>query len=135
MMDKPESQETGSKEHEIKDEFDLKKAEYALKVQEFKAQSKVNERNSWFTSPILVVVLSALFGLLGSGIGAALQGYSNTQLERQKFEATLIQKALESTQQEERARNLLFLVDAGLIKSLDSRKIEELARNPARLPV
>ena len=103
----------------IKNELDLKKAELTLKEKELAEKTESERRNIWFTSPLIVTALSAIFGLLGTGIGAVLQGYWNTQLERQKFESVLIQKALEQKDREEVAKNLLFLVKIGLIQSLN----------------
>src|SRR5258706_114931 len=80
-------------------------------------------RHSWLTSPLLVAVGSTIFGLLGTGVGAALQGFSNTALERQKFESGLIQKALETSDKNEAATNLQFLVGIGLISQFDTQKI------------
>jgi hypothetical protein len=91
-------------------------------------------KHLWLTSPVVIGVTSALFTVLGTGIGVLLQGHSNTQLERQKFESALILKALETTKKEDTANNLKFLLDAGLIQSLDKGKIYELAKTPANLP-
>lgn len=68
-------------------------------------------------------------------MGAGLQGYSNFQLERQKFEFTLIQNALETKDTNEAAKRLQFLVKSGVITSLDSDKIQQLAENPEQLPI
>lgn len=99
-------------------------------VQQKLRRNEAKRRRIWLTSPLALAVV----GLLGTGIGASLQGYWNTQLERQKFESTLIQKALETSKKEEAANNLKFLVDAGLIQSLDKSKIAQLAKTPANLP-
>jgi hypothetical protein len=126
-------------------ELILKERELALKEQETKAKIELEKRGVWFSSPVLIGVASAIFGLIGTGIGAAFQGYSNFnlerqkfesnfQLERQKFEFALIQKALESSDRKEAAKQLLFLVDSGVIQSLDSEKIRKSAANPEQLP-
>src|SRR5258706_3263223 len=91
-------------------------------------------RHSWLTSPLLVAVGSTIFGLLGTGVGAGLQGFSNTALERQKFESGLIQKALETSDKNEAATNLQFLVGIGLISQFDTQKIAMMARDPQKLP-
>jgi hypothetical protein len=83
-----------------------------------------------FASPLLL----ALVGLLGTGVGAVLQGYWNTKLEREKFEFSLIQKALDTADKNEAGRNLKFLVEAGLLSQFDGRKIETLASTPDKLP-
>jgi WD40 repeat protein len=83
----------------------------------------------------VLAILSAVSVLLAGGIGAALQGFSNTRLERQKFESQLIQKALETKDKNEAAKNLLFLVDSGVIQSLDGHRIKEIANSPEQLPI
>lgn len=112
----------------------LKEREVALKEQEARAKIQLDQRGIWFSSPVLIGIVSAVFGLVGTGIGAALQGYSNFQLERQKFEFSLIQKALENKERKEAAKQLLFLVDSGAIQSLNSERIRKLAANPSQLP-
>jgi hypothetical protein len=93
------------------------------------------KRSSVFSSPLVLGLFSAIFGLLGTGIGAALQGYSTLQLERQKFESSLIQKALDTKDKSEAAKSLLFLVDSGIIQSLDAARIRKIAENPEQLPI
>jgi hypothetical protein len=86
--------------------------------------------SNWFTSPLLL----AIVGLIGTGVGAVLQGFWNTRLEREKFEFSLIEKALATRDKNEAALNLKFLVDAGLISQFNSEKIASLASNPKALP-
>jgi hypothetical protein len=83
---------------------------------------------------LLVVLVPAFFAVLGTGIGASLSGYLNLKLERFKFEVGLIQKAFETGDQNEVARRLKFLVDAGLVDSLNSQQLTELAKSPDDLP-
>lgn len=115
-------------------EITLKEREIAFKEQETKAKIELDKRGVWFSSPLLIGLFSAVFGILGTGIGAALQGYSNLQLERQKFESSLIQKALEIKDRKEAAKTLLFLVNSGVIQSLDKAKIRKIAENSEQLP-
>jgi Putative peptidoglycan binding domain len=91
---------------------------------------EVDRRNIWLTAPLLVT----LVGLIGTGVGAVLQGYWNNRLERDKFEYSLIQKALETADKGEAARNLKFIVNAGLISGFNSEKILALADKPEQLP-
>lgn len=119
-------------------EFRLREMELKLREKELDAKIAAGgenaRRNAWLASPLLVAVGSTIFGLLGTGVGAALQGFSNTALERQKFEAGLIQKALETTDKSEAATNLLFLAGIGLISQFDTQKIVMMARDPQKLP-
>ena len=87
----------------------------------------------WHGAPIAVTIASAIFGLLGTGVGALLQGYANTSLERQKFEFALIEKAVDTKDKAEAAKNLAFLASTGAIRSLNAQKIAELAK-PATVP-
>ncbi|MFG6107179.1 hypothetical protein U2F10_33395 [Leptothoe sp. EHU-05/26/07-4] len=119
----------------------LAEKELALKEQELRANINQKSRDLWFTSPVLLGIASAVFGLLGTGIGAALQGHASLRLERQKFEFLLIQKSLEPSGEEsssddrkEAAKQLVFLVDSGIIQSLDAEKIKQLAEEPENLP-
>jgi hypothetical protein len=126
-------------EDSLKDaEFRLREKELRLKEKELDAKiTEIGEntrRNVWLASPLLVAAGSTIFGLLGTGVGAALQGFSNTALERQKFEAGLIQKALETPDKNEAATNLVFLVSVGLISQFDTQKITMMARDPQKLP-
>ena len=119
----------------------LAEREFSLKEQELRANINQKTREVWFTSPVLIGIASAVFGLLGTGVGAALQGYANIRLERQKFEFLLIQTSLEPSAEgdsdddrQEAARQLIFLVDSGIIQSLDAEKITQLAEDPENLP-
>lgn len=91
-------------------------------------------KKSKWESPIIITVATAVIGLIGTAAGAVLQGFHETNLSRQKFESSLIFKALEPSDALERANYLKFLIDAGLVNSLDVKKIEDLASNPERLP-
>src|ERR1700716_510438 len=69
----------------------LKREELAIKdreirIKEAEALSPKKDYFELFKSPITL----ALVGLLGTGIGAALQGYWNLRLEQQKFESEMI---------------------------------------------
>jgi hypothetical protein len=119
-------------------ELRLREKELRLKEKELDAKlTEIGEntrRSAWLASPLLVAAGSTIFGLLGTGVGAALQGFSNTALERQKFESGLIQKALETPDKNEAATNLQFLVSVGLISQFDTQKIAMMARDPTKLP-
>lgn len=93
------------------------------------------KKKAFFAFPLVIAIFSAVFGLLGTGLGVSLQGYWNTQLERQKFELALIQKALEPKDEQERVKNLQFLVDAGLLKTIHVPKLSDLAKMPELLTV
>ncbi len=88
----------------------------------------------WLSSPVIVAVASAVFGLLGTAVGIALQGYWNNELERTKFEANLVLDALKAEDEKQRAKRLLFLVESGLIDGLNKERIQRFANKPSSLP-
>lgn len=92
------------------------------------------KQQSFWQSSIGVTIATALVGLVGTGVGVSIQGYHDTKLERQKFESTLILQALEPVDPNARANYLLFLIEAGLVDSLDVEQIKALTDDPARLP-
>ncbi len=143
-MNNEQSKDLDKKESLILDiykekEFLLKERELNLKELEIKAQAEINRKNMWFASPLLIAFASAMFGSIGT---ALFQGYSNLQLERQKFEFSLILKALEGKDKsvfpgldkKESAKKLSFLVNLGVIKTLDPDVLKKLAEAPEDLP-
>jgi hypothetical protein len=89
-------------------------------------------KKSFELSGITVTIIAAVFGLLGTATGAALQGYFNQELEnkrfdaesklaRQKFESDLILNAIATGNREQARNNLIFLVEAGLIEDSQGR--------------
>jgi hypothetical protein len=116
-------------------EIELKRKDLDLRELELRNKLASEKRNVLLASPLLIAGVSAVFALLGTGVGAALQGFWNTRLERQKFEAGLVQDALKTTDKDAAAKNLLFLVNAGLLETMDVEKIAGLARKPDQLPV
>lgn len=111
----------------------LKEQELELRQIELTQKLKAEQRGFWL-SPLLLGVASAMFGILGTGVGAILQGYWDSQLERQKFESTLILDALKAPTETEKAKGLLFLVGSGLVSGLNGPEIEKQAATPAQLP-
>ena len=123
-------------------ELALKAREILLKEREAEHKLQLEKKNVWFTSPLSITLCSAILGIVGTAFAAVFQGYSNFQLERQKYEYSIIKQALEvedkliedEDDREESAKKLLFLVRAGIIQSLNSNAVEKLASNPDDLP-
>lgn len=93
---------------------------------------EVDQRHVWITAPLAV----AFLGLLGTGIGALAQQYSNTLLERNKFEYTLIQKALSAPNRQDAAKELTFFSKIGLLSGLTEGKIADASAGDAQeLPI
>jgi putative chitinase len=122
----------------MKLEIKMKETELAIKQAEL--QSKANEKPAppaprpGATSPLTIAVITGIIGLLGAGVANILQTRSNLQLERQKFESSLMLKAIETGNPEGAARNLLFLIKVGLIQD-PSGKIAALEAKPQDAPV
>ena len=89
----------------------------------------------WITSGLAIITAC---------IAAVMEHSSSTRLERQKFEYSLIEKALVSDEglflaegessRQEATRRLEFLINIGVIKVLDKTAIRQAAENPAELP-
>lgn len=84
----------------------------------------------------MATVLVAVIGVLGTAVGAYLQGRLNLELERQKFESELILRGLDSADPNERANYLAFLVESDLLPSsrLDEAYVDSLRRSPESIP-
>jgi len=122
----------------MKLEIKMKETELAIKQAEL--QSKSNEKPTprpggpSATSPLTIAVITGVIGLFGAGLANILQTRSNLQLERQKFESSLMLKAIETGNPEAAAKNLLFLTRIGLIQD-PSGKIAALESTPKDAPV
>lgn len=119
----------------------LKREELEIRRNELEQRSPTGaipspsaEKATRTSLPAIVAIATALFGLIGTGFGVVLQGYWNARLERQKFEAALIQNALASGDEQEIAESLQFLVTVGLIQGIQADRIELAARQPAQIP-
>lgn len=112
------------------EELKLRREELAVKEREVDNKPDNAKKSDKWTSPLAI----ALVGLVGVTLGAILQGYFNYKLERLKFEYTIIQKALEPTDKTEAAKNLKFLLDVGLIQTIEENKINKQLENPENLP-
>jgi len=98
------------------------------------SQSKlpIGQRSVWITAPLVIAFLS----LLGTGLGALIQQYSATLLERNKFEYQLIQKALAAPNRHDAAKELTFFSKVGLLRGLTEGKIADATKGEAvDLPV
>ena len=130
-------------------DVEIKKTELAIKQAELKA--KLDEASkaapepqkpapapppskSPAASPLTLAIITGIIGLIGAGVANVLQTRSSQQLERQKFESSLMLKAIETGKPEAAAKNLLFLVKVGLINDA-SGKIASLESKPEDAPV
>lgn len=132
-------------------DLEIKQTELAIKQAELKA--KLNEASKAppeaqpsrpatsppppqrpAASPLTLAIITGIIGLIGAGVANVLTSRSNLQLERQKFESSLMLKAIETGKPEAAAKNLLFLVKVGLINDA-SGKIASLESKPEDAPV
>lgn len=131
------SPEIDFERYKFDQELVMRKEELRLKEKELDLERERmatgNLQESKKTRITYYGALAAALGALGGFIGIYIQGVQNRDLEKQKFQTSLIFKAVETAKPEEASRNLLFLVRAGFIEDSD-HKIEELARNPSSSP-
>lgn len=84
--------------------------------------------------PILLPLWVAALGFVGNMIVAGIQGYFNMRIEKAKFQSSVILKAIETGNVNDSAKNLRFLVKAGLLDDRADR-MTTLLENPASVPV
>lgn len=65
---------------------------------------------------IRTALIGGIFALLGAIAGAAITGWSQVELARQKFNSDLVMKALESKSDKERLESLKLIVETKLLK-------------------
>src|SRR6187431_1510200 len=107
------NQEIADLKSQITNDLDFKITELYYK------EIAPKKNNTFLKSPLLPLFLSAFFAILGTGIGAWLQGKSNIELEQQKYESSLILKMVETDSRSQAITNLDFLLTLGLIKNND----------------
>jgi hypothetical protein len=112
----------------IKSELDVKIVELYYKEIAPKKESSI------LKSPLTPIIFSALFAILGTILGAWMQGKSNLKLEERKYESTLILKMVETDSKGQAIENLGFLLDMGLIKNEDLRaKVDKVVKDSSRV--
>lgn len=119
----------------LEGELRFKEAELALKREELLLrQEEIKPKRTIYFSPLVLTALTALIGLIGTCIGLLLQGSMNIGIERQRMESSLILKAIETGNSDEAAKNLRFLLNAGLIRDEHGR-IAGLVRDSNQVAV
>lgn len=119
----------------LRSEASVNRAEAALKRLEAR---RLLSKPKWieFSIPGATVIV-AVIGFLGSFVATYVQGYSDIELARQKYESDtvlarqkydsdLVLKAVTNDAQQSR-ENIRFLLEAGLIKDPDGRIAKALA--------
>jgi len=105
----------------------------ALRREELQMKQRDASKALW-SSPLLLAVIGLIATVLASIVQNFLQSRATRDLERQRFETTLIQKAVETDNPEVAADRLRFLLDLGLIHD-ESGKIATYVKNPATIPL
>jgi hypothetical protein len=115
--------------------FDRWKSQEELKLQKDELELKRREsaRSRW-SSPILVASIGLFATLLGNLVQNIIQSAVNRDLERQRFESTLIQKAVETASSDEAAKRLQFLVNLGFVRD-ESGRIAKYVAAPESIPL
>src|SRR5689334_7917015 len=107
--------------------------ELKLRREELEIRRKELSKTVW-SSPLLLAVIGVCATVLASLVQNYLQNTATRDLERQRFESALIQKALETNKPEEAANRLAFLVNLGYIKDTDG-KIANYVKKPSTIPL
>src|SRR5438067_3438319 len=117
--------------------LDLEKwrIEEDLKVrrEELEIKRKDLPKTVW-SSPLLIAVIGVCATVVASLVQNYVQSEANRNLERQRFESTLIQKALETESSDEAAKRLSFLVNLGFITD-ENGKIANYVKKPDTIPL
>lgn len=85
-------------------------------------------------SPVLATIIVAIIGLVGTGVGALIQGKSELELEKQKLKSQLLLKALDTRNREDAAQFLSFLKKTKLVDDIDDA-IDEIVMSKESLPL
>jgi hypothetical protein len=108
----------------------LKEVELTLKRQELQAAAKAereeDKSKKLISSPLGVAILTGILGLIGIAVGNYMQTRASLTLEQQKFdfaskqetqrfESTLVLKAIETGDTKVAAGNLQFLIESGYL--------------------
>jgi hypothetical protein len=84
-------------------------------------------------------IFAGVIAIAGAVAGAAVTGYSQVQLAKQKFNSDLVLKALESGDANQRLETLQLLVDTKLLKDAEVQKavdgyIKSKQKDPGSIP-
>src|SRR5260221_2075891 len=91
------------------------------------------------SNAVKIALVGGIFGLLGAIGGAAITGWLEVEVAKQKFNSDLVLKALESNSPDERLESLRLLVETRLLKDADIYKAVEdyankKANDPSKIP-
>lgn len=126
----PDQERLALDRFKIENEIDLRREELAIARERLRFESAKHG-----ASPLVVTLVAAALGILGTVVGAYWQGRANSQLERQKFEFSLLQRAFETQDRTAAAYYLEFISETGLIEDPVLRsRITRYVANPESIP-
>src|SRR5215468_663888 len=124
------------------EESSLEARRLALEERKFEAESKLREldlalkrrESSWtgrLFSPLTATLLAGVLTLLGTAIGALIQGSNTLHLEAEKEQHELILKMVAVGDVEQARKNIKFLAETGLITRPElAKKLLEAKETP-----
>jgi hypothetical protein len=107
--------------------------EVRLKRDELELKRKELAKHLW-SSPLVLAVIGLIATILGNTVQNYFQNSSAKELEQRRFEAELVRKAIDTTDQGEAAARLKLYFDLGLIKD-DKGKIAGYVQTPGEIPL
>ena len=120
----------------IEEEGKFKKwqTEIESKLRQYELENKKNEQLiAILSSPISLAIIGLFTTLLVNTTQNYLQSKATKDLDRQRFESTIIEKALELPSREESAKQFAFLLDIGLISN-ENGKLRDYVKHPETIP-
>jgi hypothetical protein len=110
----------------------IKERELSLKEKEIEAKIKIDRKSLWLASPLLAGIFVAGFQVYST----SKQAQSNFELERQKFEYTLVQQTLAgNTLLDEKEKLFEFMIEIGAIRDAETVKGLENRISKKTLPI
>ena len=104
-----------------------------LRREELDAKRNESSKVVW-SSPLLVAVIGLMATVLAGTVQSCFQSQANRDLERQRFESAIVQKAIETKNSDEAAKRLKFYSDLGLITINEERLAGYIGR-PDTIPL
>ena len=124
--------------------IEFEQAKVELEIKKLELEQIRRKRESTWTSPLVITLVTGVIGLFAAGIANYVQGIetlaankqkseADAELERQKNEGSLILKAIDTQDPTKAATLLVFLAKNGIIRDPNG-KIAALEQNPEDAP-
>ncbi len=128
----PSESKHSLEQRKLEAEIRLREAEIKLKRDELAAQIERDKKTKW--SPATITLFVAVLGILGTLFTVVMQNRAGVNLEKQRLQSELILRAIETGNTEEAAKNLQFLIKAGLLQD-ETGAISAVFDEPEATPV